>query len=149
MTFKQTVYQEFLKSLNEKIDSFQNTIDELSISVMNETKSTAGDKHETALSMLQADQSRMAEHLYEAVDNKTIFSQINIDEQQDTIRSGSLVKTTHGYFFISIALPKIKVDNIQIIAISPQSPLGEKLIGLKKGDCIEMNSIVHCIEEIQ
>ncbi len=148
MTFKQTVYSKFLSLLNERIDSFQFTLDELSISVMNETKSTAGDKHETALSMLQLEQSRIAEHLYEAIDNKTIFMQIDLDELSDMIRSGSLVQTSKGYFFISIALPKVTVDGIAVIAISPQSPLGQKLMGHSKGDVIEMNGMSHTIVEV-
>ena len=148
MTFKQTVYSKFLSLLNERIDSFQFTLDELSISVMNETKSTAGDKHETALSMLQLEQSRIAEHLYEAIDNKTIFMQIDLDESSDMIRSGSLVQTNKGYFFISIALPKVMVDGIAVIAISPQSPLGQKLMGHSKGDVIEMNGMSHTIVEV-
>ncbi len=148
MTFKQTVYSKFLSLLNERIDSFQFTLDELSISVMNETKSTAGDKHETALSMLQLEQSRIAEHLYEAIDNKTIFMQIDLDELSDMIRSGSLVQTNKGYFFISIALPKVTVDGIAVIAISPQSPLGQKLMGHSKGDVIEMNGMSHTIVEV-
>ncbi len=148
MTFKQTVYSKFLSLLNERIDSFQFTLDELSISVMNETKSTAGDKHETALSMLQLEQSRIAEHLYEAIDNKTILMQIDLDELSDMIRSGSLVQTNKGYFFISIALPKVTVDGIAVIAISPQSPLGQKLMGHSKGDVIEMNGMSHTIVEV-
>lgn len=147
-SFKHTVYLKFLSLLNERIDSFQFALDELSISVMNETKSTAGDKHETALSMLQLEQSRIAEHLYEAIDNKTIFMQLDLDESADVIRSGSLVQTSKGYFFISIALPKALIDGIAVIAISPQSPLGQKLIGHRNGDVIEMNGITHTIIDV-
>jgi hypothetical protein len=53
MNWKETIYHTFLEKLNQQIDSFQFQLDELSESVLNETKSTAGDKHETALSMLQ------------------------------------------------------------------------------------------------
>ncbi len=148
MTFKQTVYTKFLSLLDERIDSFQFALDELSISVMNETKSTAGDKHETALSMLQLEQSRIAEHLYEAIDNKTIYIQLDIDDTSAIIRSGSLVQTTKGYFFISIALPKVTVDDISVIAISPKSPLGQNLIGHQKGETIEMNGMSHTILKV-
>jgi len=148
MSFKKEVYLKFLSSLNEKIDSFQFTLDELSISVMNETKSTAGDKHETALSMLQLEQSRIAEHLYEAIDNKTIFSQIQIDDISHQVRSGSLVKTSKGYYFISIALPKINVEGISVFAVSPKSPLGVQLMGRVVGDQVEVNGIQHRIEAL-
>lgn len=146
--FKQKVYKQLLVSLNEKIDAFQFALDELSISVLNETKSTAGDKHETALAMLQTEQSQIAEHLYEVIDHRTFFLQVNPEEVSETVRVGSLVRTSKGCFFISVALPKIVVDQIAVIAISPKSPLGEKLLGCKVGDKIEINSIQHVVEEI-
>lgn len=147
-TFKQKTYNTFLNSLNEQIDSFQYQLDELSESVLNETKSTAGDKHETALVMLQTEQSQVAKHLYDAIDNKTIFVQIDIQKKSDVVVSGSLVKTSKGLFFVSVALPKISIDGKNIIAISAKSPLGEKLMGKKVNDKIEVNGIEHLIEEI-
>ena len=38
MTFKEKIYSRFLDLLNEKIDGFQFTLDELSESILNETK---------------------------------------------------------------------------------------------------------------
>lgn len=148
MHFKQKTYDQFLILLNEQIDSFQFQLDELSESVLNETKSTAGDKHETALVMLQTEQSQVAKHLYDAIDNKTIYAQIDLNSGNDFIKSGSLVKTSKGYFFISIALPKITIEGKTIFAISTKSPLGEQLMGRKVNDKIQVNGIEHIIEEI-
>ena len=148
MNWKETIYHTFLEKLNQQIDSFQFQLDELRESVLIETKSTAGDKHETALSMLQLEQSQVAKHLYDAIDSKTIYAQIEYQEAHKIICSGSLVKTSKGYFFISVALPKIVVDGITIIAISTKSPLGEKLMGKKIKDTIDVNGITHLIEEI-
>jgi hypothetical protein len=148
MTFKEKIHSRFLDLLNEKIDGFQFTLDELSESILNETKSSAGDKHETALTMLQLEQSQVATHLYEAVDQKTIYAQIDITISNEIAASGSLVKTNKGYFFLSVALPKISIDEKIIFAISPKSPLGEKLMGKKLGDIIEVNGIEHHIESI-
>jgi CRISPR/Cas system endoribonuclease Cas6 (RAMP superfamily) len=134
--------------LNEKIDYFQQAIDELSESVLNETKSTAGDKHETALSILQSEQSRLAVHLYDAHDQKSFYCQIILEEMYNIIKVGSLVKTSKGWFYISVALPKIVIEEKSIIAISSKSPLGEKLFGKKRNEQIEINGIVHIVEEI-
>jgi transcription elongation GreA/GreB family factor len=40
------------------------------------------------------------------------------------------------------------VDGKTIIAISTKSPLGEKLMGKKIKDTIDVNGITHLIEEI-
>lgn len=148
MTFKQKIYNQFLKNLKEKIDGYQFSLDQLSESVLNETKSTAGDKHETALSMLQLEQSQVAKHMYEAIDAHTFFVQLNLEKQNQIVQVGSLVKTNHGYFLISVALPKITIDDKTILAISSKSPLGIQLLGKKINDKIIMNSIEHEILEI-
>jgi len=148
MTFKQKIFQEFLKQIEANIASYQYTLNELKHSVANETKSTAGDKHETALSMLQIEQSAVAKHLFDAIETKNNFLKTSQEVHHDEIRKGSLVKTTQGYFFISVALPKIVVDNQCIIAISPTSPLGMQLLGKKLHDeCLLLNKL-HQIESI-
>ncbi len=148
MTFKQKVYAGFLEILNTKIDSFQHAIDELSESILNETKSTAGDKHETALSILQAEQSRLAVHLYEAHDQKTFYCQIIMDNDVSVVKIGSIVKTTIATYFVSVALPKIVIDNITVISISIKSPLGEILLAKKVNDTFTINNNQHTILEI-
>jgi transcription elongation GreA/GreB family factor len=49
---------------------------------------------------------------------------------------------------LSLALPKIIVDQVNIIALSPQSPLGEKLMGNKVGFEFEINATKYHIDSI-
>ncbi len=65
------------------------------------------------------------------------------------IVNGSLVKTNKGYLFLSVALGKITTGEIEIIALSPQSPLGEKLMGSVAGNTVEMNGNFYVIESIE
>jgi hypothetical protein len=148
MTFKQKVYGHYLQSINDKISLLRNTLNDLKESSSNETKSTAGDKHETALAMLQIEQKNVSQQLKEALDQKVLFEQINSTAIKPAVTTGTLLKTNKGYLFLSIALGKIIVDAIAIIAISPRSPLGQKLIGLKVNDTAEINGIEYLIESI-
>lgn len=148
MTFKQKIYSTFLNNLNEKILSFQHTLDDLRASVLNETKSTAGDKHETALSMLQLEQSQIAKHMYDAMDARALFTQINIEAQSEFVNIGSLVQTNKGLFFLGVALPKITIDQLEILSISAKSPLGMQLMGKKPGDQIKINTTSYIIEMV-
>ena len=148
MTFKQKIYGQYLQSINEKISLLRVTLDDLKESSSNETKSTAGDKHETALAMLQIEQKNTSQQLKEALDQKVLFEQINPAIIKPEITIGSLLKTTKGYLFLSIALGKIIIDGITIMAISPRSPLGQKLIGLKTNDTAEINGVRYTIESI-
>lgn len=148
MKFKQKVYQGYISSVDDKINALQHTLRELSESAKNETKSTAGDKHETALAMLQIEQENTRMKLQEASEQKWQLERINIELITPQITKGSLVKTIKGYFFMSIALGKITIEDITIIAISPQSPLGLKLMGLKEKDTAEINGIHYTVEDI-
>lgn len=148
MTFKQKVYGQYLQSISDKISLLRSTLDDLKESSSNETKSTAGDKHETALAMLQIEQKNISQQLKEALDQRVLFQQIDPTITRQEVGSGSLLKTNRGYLLLSIALGKKIVDGVTIIAISPRSPLGQKLIGLKVNDTAEINGIEYVVESI-
>lgn len=148
MTFKEEIYKSYHCIIQDKIQLFQNTLNELKESISNETKSTAGDKHETALAMLQIEQENTNQQLKEAMKQKALFDKIDPTVSASLILNGSLVKTNKGYLFLSIALGKTKVDGIEVIALSHNSPLGQKLVGLKVNDTAEINGIHYIIESI-
>ncbi len=127
----------------------QQRLNDLKESGANETKSTAGDKHETALAMVQIEQANIRQQLEEALAQKAILEKINPEIVADKIIHGSLVITNNGYFFVSAALGKANVENLVVIALSPQSPLGLKLMGLKVGDQIEVNGNKYFVEKIE
>jgi hypothetical protein len=66
-----------------------------------------------------------------------------------TIIVGSLVKANGFYLYLSAALPKIAVDGINVIALSPQSPLGNKLMGNEVGFSFEINGTKYLIESME
>ena len=149
MSFKHQVYERYLQLINEKFNALQLILNELNDSAKNETKSTAGDKHETALAMLQIEQENTRNKLKEATEQKLQLDRIDINLKSEKIIKGSLIKTNHGYLFLSIALGKITVEHQQIIALSPQSPLGLKLVGAKINDEIELNNLKYVIESFE
>ena len=148
MTLKEKVYSHYLKTINDKIQLLQYTLSDLKESGSNETKSTAADKHETALAMLQIEQENKRTQLSDALTQKAALEKINPIVAALRIISGSLVKTNRGFFFISIALGKAFIDGTSVIAISPQSPLGMQLMGSQVGDSLEINTNRYVIESI-
>ncbi len=149
MTLKQKIYNHYLQKINDRIALLQQVLADLKESGSNETKSTAGDKHETALAMLQIEQANTRSQLQEVMDQKVKLEKIDPALSASVIVRGSLVKTNRGYLFISIAAGKIKIDHSTVIALSPQSPLGQKLMGLKAGETAEINNAVYIIEHIE
>ncbi len=149
MTFKQEVYRYCTDLVESKIRLLQNTLKDLRESAANETKSTAGDKHETALAMLQIEQANTGAQLQEALNQNQQLFKINPQISAKQVVNGSFIKTNKGYFFISIALGKIIMKDGLVIALSPQSPLGSKFCGLFVNETTEMNGVVYKIETIE
>ena len=149
MTLKQKIYNHYLQVINDKIKLLQKVLADLKESGSNETKSTAGDKHETALAMLQIEQANIRGQLKDVTDKKTAFIKINPLLTPPTIVNGSLIKTNRGYLFMSVALGKAIIDGVAVTALSPQSPLGIKLLGLSVTDIAEINNIQYVIAKIE
>lgn len=149
MTRKEKIHGHCLSLINDKISLLQQVLADLKESAGNETKSTAGDKHETALAMLQIEQSNTRGQLEDALQKKAALEKINPVLSAEQIVNGSLVKTNRGYLYVSIALGKITTAGINVIALSPQSPLGEKMMGLIVGDTVKMNGNFYIIDVIE
>ncbi len=132
--------------LNNKIQELENILKELGESAAKDTKSSAGDKHETARAMIQIEQESVGKQLKETEDQKNVLEKIELSSSPLQIIKGSLVKTNRGYLFLSIPLGKINVDGESIMVISPQSPLGLKMMGLKANEMTEINGVHYSIE---
>lgn len=149
MTFKQKTYHQFQQLLSDKISTLHQQLNELKESTANETKSTAGDKYETARAMLQIEQDNIRHQLQEALEQQTRFSSVDRKETNQEVVQGCLVRTNRGWLLLSVALGKTIIEGIPVIALSPQSPLGKELMGRKPGDKISINGFDYIIEEIQ
>ena len=148
MTLKQKVLQQHKILLQDKIDAFQDMISGLTVDAQNDAKGSAGDKHETALSMMHLEQEKLNFKLREFLTQKDILDKIDASQSHSKIALGSLVQANGMQLFMSSALPKITVESNTIIALSPQSPLGIKLLGNSVGFSFEINGSKFLVEEI-
>ena len=148
MTFKQKIHQYYSRMLEDRIDAFRDMISALTEDSKNDAKGSAGDKHETALSMMHLEQEKFNTKLREVLNQKAILEKINPEISSKSITLGSLVKANGIYLYLSLALPKINIEGINVIALSPQSPLGNKLMGNTIGFTFEINGTQYLIEEI-
>ncbi|MDZ4810590.1 MAG: hypothetical protein SGI96_20310 [Bacteroidota bacterium] len=149
MTLKQKIYIHYLQAINDKIAGLQKILADLKESGANETKSTAGDKHETALAMLQIEQANVREQLKEAQQQQAVLKKINPELSPAIIVPGSLVKTNNGYLFLSIAGGKAIIEGLMVMALSPQSPLGQKLLQASKEGSVTINTTTYTIESVE
>ncbi|MFE3869093.1 hypothetical protein ACFX5E_13570 [Flavobacterium sp. LS2P90] len=148
MTFKQKIHQYYLQLVQDRIDVFKDMIVALTEDSKNDAKGSAGDKHETALSMMHIEQEKLNTKLREVLAQKVVLDKIDAANVSKSIIVGSLIRANGIYLYLSVALPKISVDEVSIIALSPQSPLGNKLLGNEVGFTFEINSTKYLIQEI-
>ncbi|MBK8611041.1 MAG: GreA/GreB family elongation factor [Chitinophagaceae bacterium] len=148
LTLKQKIFKHFQQLIDGKAAVLQKVLDDLKESGANETKSTAGDKHETALAMIQIEQANTRAQLQELLLQKEVLEKIDPAISASVVLRGSLVKSGTHYFFISTALGKAVINKQTVFALSPESPLGQKLMGLKTGDRVSVNNLDYLIESI-
>lgn len=149
MTFKQKIQTHYIQLVQDRIDVFRDMILALTEDSKNDAKGSAGDKHETALSMMHIEQEKLNTKLKEVLIQKAVLDKIDPSITAETIILGSLVKANGIYLYLSLALPKINIDGVNVIALSPQSPLGNKLMGNKVGFTFEINTTNYRVESVE
>lgn len=149
MTFKQIIHQKYLQIIQDKIDVFQDMISGLTEDSLNDAKGSAGDKHETALSMMHLEQEKLTNKLKEAIEHKSILEKMDASSIHKKAALGSLVKTNNLIVFVSAALPKITIEDQNVFGISPQSPLGIQLLGNQAGHSFQLNNVNYTILSIE
>lgn len=145
---KQQLIQACNDYLKDKINSLNTIIKEVSESSNSESKSSAGDKHETSKAMMQLEIEKLGTQLKEAEVQLAEFEKINFNKNFQTAEQGSLVETNKGYFLIASSIGKITVADKIIFVISNKSPLALKLIGSKQKDTVMFNDVSYSIISI-
>lgn len=113
-----------------------------------DTKSSAGDKYETGRAMMQQEKDRNTIQLNEASKLMVALNLIGTKNTSAVVETGSLVITNNGKFYLAISAGTLVVDEVSYFAVSPASPIGMKLKGLKAGDGFELNGKGYRILEV-
>ena len=148
MLSKQEVLTSAIDLVSEKLNGIQKEFDALREALLSETKSTAGDKHETGRAMAQLEQEKLSAQLAETRKSLDRLKQINAESKMDQIGFGSLVKTSRGYFLVSVGIGAIPVGDNSVFCITAGSPIGQKLLGKSSGDSIELNGEIEIVSVI-
>lgn len=137
MTIKQQLYNKCLEFVETRFQTIQKTISEIQESLTTETKSSAGDKHETGRAMLQLEREKSGNQLAEIQKIKEALSKIDINNASKRISLGSLIYTSNANYFIAISAGKLIVNNEVFYAISPSTPIAKLLLSKAIGDDVQ------------
>ncbi len=145
MNLKQSACRKCREIVAGKLTALKDAMQDLAASAANETKSTAGDKYETARAMLHIEQDRVRKQIAVLSAQQTVLDAIDPDVPLQRVALGSFVETARATYFLSIALGKLHVEGQDLVALSLQSPLGAALKGLQAGDKFVMNDGIEAV----
>ncbi|PSR10171.1 MAG: 3-oxoacyl-ACP synthase [Candidatus Arcticimaribacter sp.] len=118
---------------------------EILIALESESKSSAGDKHETGRAMIQLEREKLGEQIKKAEQNQVVLNQLKHYKSTGVVRFGSVVQTNNSNYYIAIPVNNCLIDTSTFHCISPQSPIGVLLLGKKVGDQLVFNGITSTI----
>lgn len=111
--------------------------------LLSETKSSAGDKHETGRAMLQLEMEKAGLQLANIQKMKLVLERFsaagNHNKNAKNVHLGSIIYTDLHTYFLLISAGKLVVDNQEFYAISAASPLGKLLLGKQQNEVININ----------
>lgn len=145
---KLELYNKCSEEITKKINRIKDSLNEVQQAANNETKSSAGDKHETGRAMAQLETEKLTNQLSELINLQNILTKINPNETHRAIGLGSLVQTNKGLFYISIPLGKISLGKVDCYAISTTSPIAKIMFSKGTGDSFSFNRVNYEIEMI-
>ncbi|MDB4534133.1 3-oxoacyl-ACP synthase [Vicingaceae bacterium] len=145
---KKQLHSKCSEITSKKVNELNAIIKDAQNAANNETKSSAGDKHETGRAMAQLETEKLTKQLSEALKLEQTLSQINPDTKHLKIGLGSLVTTNNGVFYISISLGKITLNDNTYFVISAASPIGKLLLTKKEKETFSFNGKNYIIQNI-
>ena len=98
MINKKIIYDDLVNNLNEKLNSIQFLISSAIDSRDLDTKSSAGDKHETSRAKVQSDIENYLKQKVNIIEKLKVLSSININQKNNKVENGALVQTNFGFF---------------------------------------------------
>jgi transcription elongation GreA/GreB family factor len=136
VNLKEKLFLECKAFLSKRRLVIENLISEIEISLQSETKSSAGDKHETGRAMLQLEREKLGKQLAENDILKEVISKIDITKSNSLVGLGSIAYTTEACYFIAIGVGEVVIDNQKFYIVSTKAPISRALLGKRIGDNI-------------
>ena len=148
MKIKQELYKLCETYVNQRLQTVEEIIASNQKALQSETKSSAGDKHETGRAMLQLEMEKAGQQLKGISQMKEILSRIHVSKQSKIAHLGSVIITDTTNYFLSISAGQLAIVGKVYFAISVSSPIGKLLLGKKEKDMVFFNGNEIKIEEV-
>lgn len=121
--------------VQDQLREVKEQLSDLKTSLESESKSTAGDKHDTGRAMIHLEMEKLGKQEQNLQKLLVLCGKITASKQ-NSIGLGSLVRTNKALFFFGVPLGKVNWKEQDVLCISLASPLGKLFLSKKKGDSL-------------
>lgn len=132
------------KVISEKIEKLKNFI-EFTLEASRDIKKTP--KYDSMREEMQEEIYQMQRQLAALNDLKTNMARV-LPAATERVQLGSLVITNKARFYISVSLGEFFFEGDRFYAISAESPMAKKMMGMKSGQDFTLNKIHQEIVEV-
>lgn len=136
---KEKLFQYCVEYVEARLSTIEKTIQSHQRSLASETKSSAGDKHETGRAMLQLEMEKAGQQLASVQQMKETLARIDLLKTSERVHLGTLVSTNLGDYFLAVSVGQVVIDKTSYFVISPSAPVGKILLGKQAGDSLVWN----------
>ena len=134
--------------VTERISTVERAIAHAQASAASETKSSMGDKYDTARAMAQQEADHSRSQLGDAIALKNLLDQCPTQAPGEIVTTGSIVYTSQHRYFIAIPIGPVQIGELTFFVISRMSPIGKLLVGKRAGDQFSWQGNLITIERV-
>ncbi|AZA99884.1 hypothetical protein EG359_09730 [Chryseobacterium joostei] len=145
IVFEKSGIRDFVNiTIAEKIEKLKNFI-EFTQEASRDIKKTP--KYDSMREEMQEEIYQMQRQLGALNDLKKNMAKV-LNTATERVQLGSLVITNKARFYISVSLGEFFFEGDRFYAISPESPMAKKLMGMRAGDEFTLNKIHQKVVEV-
>jgi hypothetical protein len=148
LEIKEALFRQCEAFANKRLQTVEAVISSNQLALQSETKSSAGDKHETGRAMLQLEMEKAGQQLAGIMQMKEILAKVDLLKTSKNVRLGSIIFTEKVNYFLSISAGQLFVSDKTYFAVSVSSPIGKLLLGKQENDVISFNGMLYKVQKI-
>jgi hypothetical protein len=145
---KEVLFKQCEAFLNKRLQTVEAVISSNQKALQSETKSSAGDKHETGRAMLQLEMEKAGQQLAGIMQMKDTLAKLAVLKTSKNACLGSIIVTDKVCYFLSISAGQLVVADKIYFAISISSPMGKLLLGKQENEEVVFNGKIILINGI-
>jgi transcription elongation GreA/GreB family factor len=149
LQFKQSVHHSCIEIIQNKLLSLRSEIAHLKESAEQETKSSMGDKYETARTMVQLEMNHLHQQQQQLQKQLNILHSIKVARKRERADFGSLIKASDNcMYYLAVGMGQIELKGQRYIVISPASKLGKLFMGTRPGSTVRFEDQLVAVHDI-